>query len=252
VTPIYEDAKGDVWGETSVLTFDYERYYPGAVNKSIRKEWFVEGEEILGVCECVFRAAYEEKCREINIPSGLAKKDFRSFEVHDGNRDAYQASVEFSLSYSPDTVKGIGLYGAIGVGKTHLASAIICQILMDQIKRGEQCSAGFFSVPRLLRDLRWWRTDEAVTEERETYGQVSDKQIVILDDLGIDRLNDKQLEQLFLIIDDRLINEKPLIVTTNLDPYTLDDLIGERVADRLREACSWHEIKGQSWRGRGT
>ena len=108
LTPLYEDSKGDVWGETSVLTFDYERYYPEAVNKSIRKESFVEGEQILEVCECVFRAAHEEKCKEINIPSGLARKDFRNFEVADDNRDAYRAGIEFSLSFSPGTVKSIG------------------------------------------------------------------------------------------------------------------------------------------------
>ncbi len=202
----------------------------------------------MGVCECVFKAAFEEKCQEINMSPGLAGKSFVDFEVCEENEEAYRSCVEFSLSFSADTARGIGIHGPTGVGKTHLASAIICQILMDQIKRGENCSAGFFSVPNLLQELRWHRAGDAVTEEQEIFQQLSDREIVVLDDLGVDKLSDQQRGQLFLIVNERIIKEKPLITTTNIDPRQLDRVLGERVADRLLEACSWYQIKGQSRR----
>ena len=65
----------------------------------------------------------------------------------------------------------------------------------------------------------------------------------------MDDIADKHVEHLFLIIDDRLINEMPIIVTTNLDPDELGNIIGERVADRLKEACFWYKIAGVSRRG---
>lgn len=248
--PLYEHSGGEVWGEMGVLTFDYEGYRVGAVHKSLRREWFLEGEEILYICECVFGVAYEEKCREIKIPSGLSKKSFSNFEVYDENREAYQACAEYSLSFRNEPVRGVGIYGPTGVGKTHLAAAVVHQILTDKIKRGEECSAGFYSVPKLLQELRWWRKDEAVKEERTTFGHLSDKAIVVLDDLGVSECSPEQLGELFLIVDGRITNEKPIIVTTNVDPRLLDGMLGDRVADRLREACTWYQIGGQSRRGR--
>lgn len=64
--------------------------------------------------------------------------------------------------------------------------------------------------------------------------------LLILDDLGMERKSDYAKEQVFSLIDSRYLSCKPLIVTTNLSLSDLkhpSDMHEQRIYDRILEMC---------------
>ncbi len=64
--------------------------------------------------------------------------------------------------------------------------------------------------------------------------------LLILDDLGMERKSDYAREQVFNLIDSRYLSCKPLIVTTNLSLSDLkhpSDMHEQRIYDRILEMC---------------
>jgi DNA replication protein DnaC len=64
-------------------------------------------------------------------------------------------------------------------------------------------------------------------------------ELVVIDDLGVERGTSYASEQVYSIIDTRYRSGKPLIVTTNLSPddfKNADNLAHKRVCDRIIES----------------
>jgi DNA replication protein DnaC len=58
--------------------------------------------------------------------------------------------------------------------------------------------------------------------------------LLVLDDLGAERATEWVAGQLYTILNHRLINNKPTIVTTNLDTEELSAQLGQRTVERLK------------------
>jgi len=116
------------------------------------------------------------------------------------------------------------LWGKVGCGKTHLACAIINEVL------AAGHGAHFNSVAGMLDLLRssyefgafdtWFKRLQGVA-------------VLALDDLGAERGTDWSREKLFELIDYRYMNRLPLVVTTNLS--LTDERIQLRLRSRLQE-----------------
>lgn len=92
----------------------------------------------------------------------------------------------------------------------------------------------FISVPKLLTLKRRAIEDFAAKKElNETVAAIKDAQLVIFDDLAVTKLTDADELFLFDIIDDRYINGKVAIYTSNVYPAELSSMIGDRMADRI-------------------
>lgn len=75
--------------------------------------------------------------------------------------------------------------------------------------------------------------------------------LLILDDLGMERQTDYAREQVFNIIDGRYLARRPLIVTTNLSLQELKhpkDMVEQRIYDRVLELCVPVCFDGESLR----
>ena len=90
-------------------------------------------------------------------------------------------------------------------------------------------------------------------EDREEF--VRDVQrygLLIIDDLGIERGTEYGLEMVFSIINARYESGRPTIITTNLSLNTLqnpEDLVHQRIYDRVLEMCIPVQFHGKSLRG---
>lgn len=133
------------------------------------------------------------------------------------------------------------LAGKRGTGKSHLAVAIMLEV----IKRG--VPALFRSVPEMLDDLRGGNADHSYYAKMK---QLKDVPCLVLDDLGKERTTgtDTGLEYLFQILDFRYRNERQTIVTTNATDQ--NELVGWSKAEyfvpllsRLNEMGAWCAIK---------
>ena len=133
---------------------------------------------------------------------------------------------------------GLMLYGAVGTGKTFLA-ACIANAVIDQ-----GYGVVMDSLPALISEM-------GLGEEREAaMHRLSEADLLILDDVGVERGTEYGLEQAYSIIDKRYASGKPLVVTTNLTPQMMLNERGERMRyfDRIVEMCKPVAVQGQSRR----
>lgn len=73
--------------------------------------------------------------------------------------------------------------------------------------------------------------------------------ILILDDLGSNKTSEYDVSLLSTIINERLLAEKTIIVTTNCDRRQLASMIGERLTDRLWSTSVLIHLNADSYRG---
>lgn len=125
------------------------------------------------------------------------------------------------------------LCGACGCGKTHLCAAAANGL------RAAGVSVLFMTTPALLGALRGMmnaqRSDTDRTEE--FIQQLSVVPVLVLDDLGTEKLSDWSESVLFRIIDSRWTTRRPLLVSSNLTPDRIgSDRLDSRLSDvRLSE-----------------
>jgi DNA replication protein DnaC len=72
--------------------------------------------------------------------------------------------------------------------------------------------------------------------------------ILILDDLGAEKISDWVREQLYIIINRRYENMLPTIVTTNCTTAELVERLGERTVSRLIEMTDAYKITTDDYR----
>ena len=113
-------------------------------------------------------------------------------------------------------------FGPVGTGKTHAA----CAAARPLIEAGSFCA--FWPVVRLLDALR-----PGGALEDDPYAAAARAPLLILDDLGAEKVSDWTAERLYSIVNDRWLAERPTIATTNTDPRRLPEAAGERLASRL-------------------
>ncbi len=126
--------------------------------------------------------------------------------------------------------QGLLLWGDVGTGKSFLADCIGNELL----NRGIRVQMTNFS--RLLNRL----TDLQMGNRNGFIDSLNTFDLLILDDLGIERNSEFAKEQTFSIIDSRYRSGLPMIVTTNLSLLELrnpGDLWRKRIFDRVLERC---------------
>lgn len=130
---------------------------------------------------------------------------------------------------------GVIFYGEWGTGKSFYAGCI-ANALLD---------VGFSvlatSVVRLTNHLFKETDKNAFLRELCSYD------LLIIDDLGAEQDSEYKKEQIFSIIDERYKSDKPVIITTNLNPQTFSEITDGRGRsyNRILEMCTPVEVNGQ-------
>lgn len=124
--------------------------------------------------------------------------------------------------------KGLLLYGPAGTGKSHVAACIANKLINDGY------SALMTNFATIGNELQGTYEKQAYIDSLNRY------ELLILDDLGIERKTEFMQEQVFNVIDARYRSGLPFIITTNLDKDELTKTteIGNiRIYDRVLEKC---------------
>lgn len=130
----------------------------------------------------------------------------------------------------PGTPPGWYLHGAVGRGKTYLASAI-CR---HQASRGR--SARFLSSARLLELIKQtFESSPTDVREQAQYSltRYADADVVVLDDLGAEHGTEWAESELTKWVDGFYERDAALVVTSNLDFGQLTARLGQRIASRI-------------------
>jgi len=123
--------------------------------------------------------------------------------------------------------------GTVGTGKTHLVVGILAARAEAHIaereawfanpshepfSRSPRWDALFADVPSLLDELRAW---VGHPEEKDPLLRYTWADLLILDDLGRERVTDWATERLYVLVNARYGALRPTIATTNLRPSEL-------------------------------
>lgn len=171
------------------------------------------------------------------VPEKLRSKSIKGF-VRGQNELAYKKAVELVHNHH---CKGAVLYGNTGTGKTHLAVGVVNnRLLLNQ-------SAMYVTVPQLVKTIGASYGNKTYDELMDTLCSID---LLLLDDLGTEKVSDSRIEELFLIINTRMIENRQIIATTNLSQSELVERYGARIVSRLHECCDFIEMTGDDWRMR--
>ncbi len=209
-------------------------------------------------CECHKAGRPARLLESARIPARFERASFDSFLLPRENPVANEAlskamldAKTFAREFPLTEKSGLLLMGMPGVGKTHLAVAVLKALLAKGFE-------GIFLDYQNLLDGIQASYDRAVgSSAREAYQAALDTEVVLLDDLGARRLSEWAEDTVFSIINHRYNDRKATIVTTNLpdevtgdklahkDPASahykvkdsLADRIGARARSRLFEMC---------------
>ena len=189
----------------------------------------------------VLRALYNlsripEKYR-YNIPLKPEQADIKSFEA----LNEYKESVL-------DRVKaGEGLYiwgKSTGSGKTSWA----CKIMSHYFRKiafntGLENEGLYIFLPTFLEDLRD-SYDNREADFEQVLSMVKSCKLLIIDDIGAERVTEWVRERLVSIINTRVSNDLATIYTSNLSPEELRSELGDRIASRVLGSSKVVEITG--------
>lgn len=200
---------------------------------------------------CAKRLAYakQNKANKLLSDSNMGKRfqqrTFANFAVTAQNKQAYEFCRRYVDEYTPES-KGILLCGNYGTGKTHLAAAILHEL----IKKNVVCV--FVVMPDLLRAIR---EGYDTGQKGQLFDIVRKAEFLVLDDIGAERIVKKDSErvswseeQLYMLLNYRYENMLPTVITSNYKIGELTGVIGGRIASRLWEMVDGIKLEGSDYR----
>ncbi len=166
----------------------------------------------------------------------------RTFEDYDKelNPTAYQKCFTYAQSFNWETTNGLMLSGPVGVGKTHLAAAILHVVIAKGI------AGAMVVVPNLLDEIKFTFNDPSA--DKRLAQKLAEKHFIVLDDMGAEKVTDWAKNEIYKLVNKRYEQELPTIITTNCTFGELAAAYGDRTADRLSEMCDPVVVAGPSFR----
>ena len=154
-----------------------------------------------------------------------------------------------------DSGEGIFLTGSRGVGKTHLAVALMREVMLaarpvkhfDTYRFAFHKLPLFVSVPELLLEIRDTYNGNEISE-KEVIDKYSWVDVLVLDDLGVEKPSEWVLQTLYIIIDRRYREDLRTIITSNLGIEEIEEKLDDRIASRIAGMCRVRIMQGRDRR----
>jgi DNA replication protein DnaC len=202
-------------------------------------------------CPCWRERIRRDRLAEAHIDRRYVHCTFENFRTYNESlTQALTAARRVAENFPPHDV-GLFLGGKPGVGKTHLAIAVMKRIIERTGAR-----AVFLKAHDLLARIRDTYQSSDSTERR-VLEPVLTADVLVLDDLGADRPSEWVEQMMYCISDSRYSTRRLTLFTSNYqdldddsDPQGLVCRIGAPMRSRLHEMCEMLELTGADYRER--
>ena len=215
--------------------------------------WEFVPEKGVRPCRCRNAERRLALLKAANLPRLYDSCTFKSYKPVMGNASQLRA---FNHAYRlveghPSDGRGLLLMGSCGIGKTHLAVAVLRGLL----DKGVRCL--FYDFGALLKAIQASYNPNTHTSELEILAPVFDAEVLVLDELGASKPTEWVLDTMLQIIRARYNDRRLTIFTSNYldersgrEGETLEDRIGVRLRSRLYQMCQTVVIDGDDYRRR--
>ena len=201
-------------------------------------------------CDCWRENLGHQRLNAANIPKRYQHCTLGNFTAYNESLDRAVAQAKRVADAFPNATQGLFLEGQPGVGKTHLAVAVLKQAIATTNARGL-----FYDTRDLLRVIRSTYDPSTRTTELDILRPVMTAELLVLDDLGAEKTSEWVDETMNLIVNTRYNERRLTIFTSNYldipddtDPNTLLFRIGFRMRSRLHEMCEFLVLDGADYR----
>ena len=209
--------------------------------KNCGKETEITGYYPIAGCVCSLECYKAIMVPHLIKESGLDEDDYRkkrldNFRFH---KDELKKRI-YDYLEKPDK-KGWAFIGVNGTGKTHLVTGIAIEMVERHLTKTK-----IISTPELMASLIANMTyDGEVDRLMSEYKNID---LLVLDDLGAEKSSEYAVQQLFLVIDNRLRHKKLTIITSNYSINDMSKYVSQRIASRILEMCRVEILPGGDYR----
>ncbi len=216
---------------------------------------YIELDNRTVVCDCFQKLMAEVAGEQLNASLPLDQCSFENFSLDYYSEQAdengktpfnrmsqiYNYCREYADTFSPVS-RNILMRGATGLGKTHLSLAIANEV----IRKG--MSVIYVSAPEIFSRLEREHFTYRYDQQEDTFRSLLKCDLLILDDLGTEFSTQFSVSCVYNLFNSRLLEGKPMIISTNLSMTELLTTYSQRFASRLVGSCDTLEFIGQDVR----
>ena len=204
-------------------------------------------QEVEKQSQVVYQNYQQSKVQDLLGRSGVGKKHLKCrfdnyLTDNQGQRQAFSVARRWMSEYLEGNPKNFIFSGSTGTGKNHLA----CAMANSLMKRKQTVLV--ITVAELMMKIRDKYNKESRVTESQFLKYLSNVDLLVLDEVGVQRMNDHESIMINTIIDSRYTNEKPTGILTNLKSDEVTAVLGGRVMERLLENCEWVSFTWESFR----
>lgn len=201
-------------------------------------------------CQCLIQEEIDDLYNAAGLTGPLREQTFDRFDltVYPPEDRAYMQKVlECCKRFARAVADGkpddsLLLLGDAGLGKTFLASAI------GNFAVAAKRTVVYFTFSEFMDLIRLQKFTEGEEGYREGIQRLLDADLIILDDLGAEKVTDFVGQELFNLINHRINRQLPMVVSTNLNAAEIEESYGQRIASRLLNGFEALMLRGQDVR----
>ena len=172
-------------------------------------------------CPCRKKERIPLLLRHAGVPQRYLRCTLRNFNTHNADariRDALTRAHRISQRYVERFLdvdgtfcdSGLLYIGPPGIGKTHLAAAVLKELIERYHARGR-----FVDFTSLIHQIQATFEPSSLESKRQVLDPVIDAEVLVFDELGAQKPTEWVRDTLYFIINTRYTRRLPTIFTTN-------------------------------------